>query len=413
LLHATAEGVYFLGFSVFFLPLRRDFQISSAATSLPFTMARLVSTFVDPGVGVAADRFGPAKVALFGGLLAGSGYVLLGMTHSYALFVLAFVIAITPGIRGGFDTPGFVAINRWFTGGQSMAFALASTGFAFGGAAIVPLVALGVDRFGWRTITLIVGIAIYMMVPLVSLVLGRSPPEDDPGGVGETESGATRTSPVPRTASPDGRPASRSYSVREALMTRSYWFLAVSYGLRGTVWSMFTVHLVPIMVWKGLEEARAGILIGAYPLLRIPTQVLAGWAATRWPKPRLAAAGALIGSSGFFLLAWYTDANAWQMLAVFALLATNEGSWPLAWSMITEQFGRSNFGALRGVLLATLSFMGLGAPLYAGWVFDKTESYLWVVLPAGFVLILAAILNLLAFPPARSRAGGKALRSNE
>ncbi len=346
-------------------------------------------------------------MVLIGGLLAGTGYVLLGTTHSYLLFVPVFVIALTPGIQVGFDMPGFVAINRWFTRDQTMAFALASAGFGFGGAIFVPLVALGVDRLGWRAVAIIIGTGIYLFTPAVYIVFRRAEPEDDPGDdIGAGESRSSPSHRAPRTGPPNDRPITGRYTLRAALKSRPYWLLVASFGFRGIVLGMLTVHLVPIMVWKGLEEARAGMLLGAYPLLRIPAQVLVGWQADRWPKPWLAATTSLVGSSGLVLLALYSDANAWQMLAVFALISVNEGWWPLAWSMITEEFGRRNFGALRGVLMSSLSFFSLGAPLYAGWVFDRTESYLWVVWPAVIMLLLSGLLTLLAFPSQRARSAG-------
>ena len=165
-------------------------------------------------------------------------------------------------------------------------------------------------------------------------------------------------------------------------------------------WAALSVHLVPIMVWKGIEEASAGLLAGAYPLLWIPAQLLVVRLAHRWSKPHLAAVAALISSTGYVLLAAFTHVEAWQILLVFALLAANETSWPLAWSMLAEQFGLRNFGVLKGIFMAVVSFMGLGAPAYAGWVFDRTVSYSWVVGPAAFLLILAGILTWLAFPGA-------------
>ena len=43
--------------------------------------------------------------------------------------------------------------------------------------------------------------------------------------------------------------------------------------------------------------------------------------------------------------------------------------------------------------MATVSVLGLGTPFYAGWVYDNTESYFWVILPSGALLVAAGLLN--------------------
>ena len=43
--------------------------------------------------------------------------------------------------------------------------------------------------------------------------------------------------------------------------------------------------------------------------------------------------------------------------------------------------------------MATFSVLGLGTPLYAGWIFDTTQSYFWVIIPSGALLVAAGLLG--------------------
>ena len=381
-LNAVASGVYFLGFAVFFLPITRDLQVGRAAASLPFSIASAVSVIISPLVGMAADRLGPARIIIAGGLLAGLGYLLLSVSNSYIMFLLVFVLIIMPGTHAGSETPGFVAVSRWFRRRRGIAFAVVSAGFATGGAAIVPLLAVAVQSYGWRPTAFTVGILIWAVVPPITVFLRRSPREEDLLGearVDRVQSGQTAPDgPRPRPASSD----LHDFTFRMALKTPTYWFMALSYGLRAVVWAAISVHLVAIMVWKSLDEPTAGLLVGAYSLLWIPAILGTGLLADRLPKHRIAAALAMVGAVGLLLLAFLDEVAPWQMLVVFALLAPNEGSWSLAWAMIAEQFGRRDFGLIMGSLISAISFFGIGAPLYAGWVYDHTQSYLWLVIPA-------------------------------
>lgn len=173
------------------------------------------------------------------------------------------------------------------------------------------------------------------------------------------------------------------------------------------VWSAVAVHLVGLMTWKGLEEGTAGLLIGAYPIFGVPAVLVMGWLSSRWSKQRIAAIGGLIGVLGMLLLVFWTKMEIWQMLVLFILLAPNEGTWPLGWALLADQFGVKNYGLLRGGIVGIISFMSVGAPFYSGWVFDNTQSYLWVVLPAAILLGAAGLLNWF-MPPASTMPRRKA-----
>ncbi len=57
-------GLYFYGFSVFFLPLSQDLGLNRAATSLVFSLARAQGAFEGPIAGYFMDRYGPRPLML-------------------------------------------------------------------------------------------------------------------------------------------------------------------------------------------------------------------------------------------------------------------------------------------------------------------------------------------------------------
>jgi MFS family permease len=402
LVNALATGVYFLGITVFFLPISRDFGVSRAAASMPFTLARIVSAINSPLTGFAIDRLGPAKVMLIGGALAGLGFVLLKWSPGYAFFVVVFVLLLTTGIQSGFDAPATAVVSNWFVRKRGMAFAISSSGFAFGGAAFTPLVAVAVHLMGWRDAALLLGCIVWAVIVPVALVIRKKPPLE-----------VARSSPTPAQPAASvavAEPATDSetdYNLKQALRTRVFWLLSFSYGIRGAVWAGLSVHLVAMMVWKGVDEREAGLLLGVYPLLWIPSTLVMGWMADRWPKQRIAGIAVVIGAFGLLLMVMWGQVSMWGFVLIFFLLSPNEGTWPIAWALITEHFGRKNFGSLRGSVLAFLSVMGVGVPMYAGWVFDSTGSYNMLLMPAVILLLISGYLTWI-MPMPRSRAAPRA-----
>jgi len=388
--NAIGTGTYWLGFTVFFLPIQRDLEISRAAASIPFSLSRIVSAITNPFLGIYLDKIGPTRMLMAAAVLVGLGFLLIGLSASYLMFLLVFVLVLTPGMQGGLDTPTTATVSRWFVKRRATALSLGSVGYAMGGFIITPLLAFSVVEFGWRPTAIVTGIAIATVVIPLALVLRGSPEEKGllPDGVPTTpltSTGPRVPGPIP--SSPD------DLALKQALRTPTYWCLALSYGIRGMVWNGIVIHLIGIMVWKGMDESTAAPLLGVFPFLWIPASLTMGWLADRWPKNRIVAVAGLTSAAGLLVFLAFDSISIWHMLLVFVLFAPNEGSWALAWAMIADQFGRKSFGAVRGSMAAVFSVMGIAAPFYSGWVYDRTGSYTWAIVPAAVGLGIAAVLN--------------------
>ena len=395
MVNALTTGVYWLGFSVLFLPISRDLGVSRAAASLPFTLRGVVGAVQSPLVGLLVDRVGPARVLFFGALAGGLGFLLLSRAEAYLAFMAVFLAVLSPGMMC-FDATTTAATGRWFARKRGLAMAIAYMGFALGGTVLTPLLAFAVDRVGWRDAILVAGIAIWTVTLPLATRLYRSPESRGlhPDGVSEAadEGPAGIRGPVAG-AQPD-------FGLRDAISTPAYWMLCLSCGLRAMVFMAMSLHLVAIMTWKGLDEATAGFLIGTFAFVWLAATPVMGWAGDRWSKTRVAATPAFLGALAMLLLFLPDTVEAWEMALILGLWATNEGSWPLNFAILADRFGVRHYGALRGGMLMVVNLMSFGAPFYSGWVFDRTESYQWVVLPAAVLLAVAGLLNWL-IPEAR------------
>ncbi|MBM3942950.1 MAG: MFS transporter [SAR202 cluster bacterium] len=398
LINALADGTYFIGFTVLFLPISRDLGVSRTAISVPFALARIIGGGLGPITGPMIDRFGPSRVLTFAALTGGLGFVLLYWTHSYAWFLVVYLGLVSVGMQSGFGASTATAVTQWFLRRRSLAMAVTQTGYSFGGAVIPPLFALGVQTVGWRTSALVAGLGMWLIVLPLSTQLRRSPesmglqPDGIPAAGGAAPAALSHSQAV-----------MRDVSWREALHTSTYWLLAWSFGLRSMVWGAMGVHLVAIMVWKGLPEATAGYLIGFWALAWAPAVLLLGWLGDRWPKQKVAALGSFVALAGVLALALLDQVQVWQMALILLLLAPNEAGWGLGWAMLGDFFGRRHFATLRGGVIAVQAFMGVGAPVYSGWVYDETGGYTWVVWP---VLGLVAASGLAFWFLPRPRVGG-------
>ena len=72
-----------------------------------------------------------------------------------------------------------------------------------------------------------------------------------------------------------------------------------------------------------------------------------------------------------------------------------------------DYFGRRSYGTLSGIMRASDVVGSIMIPLYAGWVFDRTESYTAALVTLVAMLGAAALLISMVRRPSRaSQAAG-------
>ena len=368
---AVKGGLFNTGFTLYFLPVLTELNLSRAATSLPFSLSRLEAALGAPLVGYLIDRFDVRVMLVVGTVLAGLGLILLSLTHSYLLFLLVFIGPLSFGFQAGFNQATLAAVNSWFRRKRGLAMAVVQTGQAIGGVVIFPLVALAVLNLGWRMAAVLSGLVVLMLLPLVLLIRG-SPESMGLLPDGERSSGA-EPYPTAHGLTPV-RSDAREFTTREALRTPTFWLLAAFHGLRNVPYAGVTVHLVPLLIWKGLDEPAAAFYVGLTALATVVIRPFTGWLGDRQSKQTIGAVGVLLGAAGLVVLA-YGD-GAWWALVLFAVLFSfGDGVNSVTWALVGDVFGRAHFATIRGWISMFQSFASMPAAVYTGWVYDRTQSY--------------------------------------
>ena len=377
---------------MYFLPLARDLGLTRAATSVAFGLGRLEGGFESPLSGYLADRFGSRVMVAGGGILAGLGFIFLSVTHNYSTFLIVYVGVLTLGINAGFNHGVMAAINQWFIRRKGLAMSMTSMGNSLGGATITPAVAFIVLSAGWRTASSISGVVMLAAVIPLSFVFRNSPesmgllPDGD-----EALATAARLSSNPESSRFGRHVTTVDYTAKEAFCTRSYWLLTLAMGLRMAAPTGVFVHLVPLMVWKGQTEATGAFVVALVAFASVPLRVFIGWMGDKWAKQKTVGITMFLGAVSLMVLL-LSKGGLWQLLIFATIFAFAESGGGLSWSLIGDFFGRRSFATLRGWISAAHGFMSMGAPVFAGWVYDVTGSYSNALIPMAGVYLLAALL---------------------
>jgi sugar phosphate permease len=191
-------GLYFFGFSTFFLPLIQDFSWSRAALSGAFSFSKLEGGIMGPVGGFLVDRLGPRTVMLAGVSLMGAGFILISRIDSLVTFYLVFIFFIAAGCTIGLQQAPMVAVANWFIQKRGLAMGIVTSGMGLGGLA-VPFLAWLIVSSGWRTAAVVSGLAVWVVgIPLALAMRHR--PEDqgllaDGRTLNEAEAGVLVSNP--------------------------------------------------------------------------------------------------------------------------------------------------------------------------------------------------------------------------
>ena len=385
-LGVLSGGIFSHSNAIFFGPIKRDLGLNSTQTSLIFSLVRAEGSFAGPIVGRFVDKFGARPMIIFGGLLASAGFMALSWVHSYVLFVVIFVGMVGVGKSSGLGQVLISAVNRWFIRRRSLAMSICITGFASGGAVLLPLISIGVSTIGWRDVMLYSGIFMAVIVVPLALLVRHSPeqmgiepdlprPEDDT---------ATQTSLV-------------DFTVRQALRTRSYWILFTGSVLRITMWGAISVHAVEMFVWKGMSQGEAGLMFSLMFFLSIPMRLAAGYLGDHIPlQPMMG--GGMVAASLAVVAMLVMDGNTAVYLFV-VLMAVEQGGSTLNWVALGNFFGRTSFATLMGIISTAFNLGMLVSPIYAGYMFDRTDSYTVVLISFLPIYLASGVFFLMTRKP--------------
>ena len=395
-------GILYHGRVVFFNPIRRDLNLSSANTSLIFTIANAQTSLAAPLYGWLADRVGPRPLIALGGVLAGAGMIAITRIDGYLAFLFVYLLLVSVPSSFGFGQTLLTAVNGWFVRRKAIALTILLTGFAAGGALFVYPLGLGVENLGWRQTSIYAGILVIATGVVFSRVVRRPPV----GEVSDVE--AERVESVDKDAG-DARSRAaaqeRNFTLAEALRNRQFWILLAASTLRISAENGVAVHIIPIMVWQGADEGMAAGLVSAYFLLSIPFRLALGTAGYRFPFQPLIICGILSAIIGCLLLI-QTDGVV-SLYPFIVLLAIYEGAVVLQWVAIGSYFGRRNYGAITGIMRAFDTIGTFLAPWYAGWMFDRYESYAPALLTFIAAWAIAAALFAVSRRPSQLRRNGR------
>ena len=412
------------GFSVFVLPLQREFGWDRSTTQWAFSLAIATFAAVMIPAGRLQDRIGPRRVASLGGVLLGVSFLLGALLISgdrpWALF-LTYGIIGGAGIGFAYVCP-IAAATKWYPERKGLVTGVAVAGFGAGalffsgpasalllppaasgealGISQVLLVGLGVSPgegfgLGWQSFFVLHGI-VSLLVVLVGAALLSNPPDGwKPAGW---------TPPVRTVRATDMDWKEMLDTPLASMLWLSYIFGATSGLMAIGQWMPMTVSVLDgqtfAPAWMG-TLGRFVEPVGVLAIFNALGRIFWGRVSDAIDRPRAMMIMFLFQGMAFMLLV-----SAQTPLTIFVASAwvglNYGGNFALFPAATSDYFGTRHLGVNYGWIFTGYGVAGIIGPAVGGVLFDATGGYVLPFVFAGTLCFLAAACSVVVWGLARA-----------
>lgn len=371
-------------FAVFFAPLAAEFSWTREIVSSAYGAMAVSAALTAPLIGYVLDRVPVRRIVGPAMALVGLGFVSLSLLRdSVPQFLGTFVLF---GAAGTCLSPLAYsrAIATWFQRRRGLAL-----GIVIGGAAVAamvqpPLMQLAIDRIGWRSSYLVIGLAMLLVgTPLASALI-RSRPSDSESGT------------VLRVGA----------SFAGGIQTRVFWTIAAVFFASSIAMNGAIVHLSALLTDRGVSPAHAALAISTMGAASLAGRLSTGWLLDRFFGPRISFILLSVAALGTWLLA--AADSLFSGAAAAALIGFGMGGeLDVIPYLLSRYFGLKALSTLYGVAYGASAVAGAIGPVILGRAFDSTGSY-DVLLPRIALFMLLMSLLMLTLPQYRRPSGSDA-----
>lgn len=361
------------GFGFWLQPISAANGWTRETYSLAMALQNLLWGAFGPFAGMAADRFGTARVVILGAICYAAGLVWMATVTDATAFVIGSGILI--GLALSCTAFGAVSgiIGRTAPEAKrSWAFGISSAASSFGQFAMMPVEQQLISAAGWQN-------AFYILAALVAVMML-------PMAFGLREQPAAKAT---------GPQQSIMEAVREAFSYRSFQLLVAGYFVCGFQVVFVGVHLPAYLKDKGIADPQVAVVaLALIGLFNIFGSYYAGKLGGMLPKRYLLSSiyGLRSVVIALFLLAPLTQWSVYLFACALGLLWLS--TVPLTNGVIAGIFGVKYLSMLSGFVFFSHqlgSFLGvwLGGYLYT---IEGNYNTVWMITIA--LGVFAALVNL-------------------
>jgi OFA family oxalate/formate antiporter-like MFS transporter len=387
LLQVALGAVY--AWSVFRIPLAKEFHWTISQVTLTFTIAIMVLGFASFFGGLWLKRVGPRVVAMTGGALYGLGVFLASFSY-HGLWWLYLTYGVIGGIGLGFAyiVPISVLV-KWFPDRRGLMTGIAVGGFGAGALITAPVATRLIQSVGVLHTFAYIGIA-FLIVTVAAGYFMQNPPDGwQPEGWTPKQKELVQKS-------------AKDFTLGDALKTWQWWALWLLLFLNTSAGISIISQEAPM--FQELAKVTAIVAAGMVGVVSIGNavgRVFWAWASDMLGRRMTFAAMFIVQIGLFWVLPSLHSVTAVTVVAFLILLCYGGGFGTMP-AFAADYFGPTNVGSIYGLILTAWGFASAFGPLLMAHMRQSSGSFAGALHAIAVVMMLSVVLPLLVRPPARA-----------
>ena len=384
LMQVALGAVY--AWSVFRVPLTKQFGWSASEVTLTFTISIFVLGIAAFFGGLWQTRIGPRVVAVTGGVLYGLG-VFLASFSANKLWWLYLSYGLIGGIGLGLSYIVPVAVLvKWFPDRRGLITGIAVGGFGAGALITAPVATRLIQSVGVLNTFAYLGIA-YLVVTVVASLFMQNPPE------GWRPEGWTPT------VSQTSQRAGRDYTLGEALRTWQWYALWLLLFLNTFAGISIISQEAPIFQELiKVSAITAASMVGIASIGNAFGRVFWAWVSDILTRRATFFVMFVAQVLLFWFLPSVTTVTVMSTLT-FVVLMCYGGGFGTMPAFAADYFGSKNVGPIYGLMLTAWGVASAVGPLLIAYMRQTTGSYHGALHVIAGVMAVSALVPILVSRP--------------
>ena len=377
--------------SVFRIPLSKQFGWSISQVTFTFTISIFVLGFAAFFGGLWMNRVGPRTVALTAGTFYGLGVFLASFSANKLWWLyLSYGVIGGIGLGLGYIVP-VATLVKWFPDRRGLITGIAVGGFGAGALITAPVATRLIQTVGVLRTFAYLGVA-YFIVTIIASLFMRNPPEGwQPEGWTPSEKETAQR-------------ATHDFVLSEALKAWQWWALWLILFLNTSAGIAIISQEAPI--FEELTKASAivaGGMVGIASLGNGVGRVFWAWLSDLITRRGTFTVMFIVQVLLFWFLPTITVPSI-MTTVTFVILMCYGGGFGTMPAFTADYFGPKNVGPIYGLMLTAWSFASVFGPLYIARMRETTGNYSGALHFIAIVMFGSVLLPIIVRPPRRERS---------
>lgn len=373
--------------SVFRIPLEKEFGITPTQASLPFSFVLIFFALATIVGGKWQDKAGPKLVAIVGGVLLGSGMIIASFAGSITAVIMSYGVLSGIGIGLAYVCPVSAGI-KWFPDKRGLITGLSVAGFGAGALIVGPLARGLIDSVGPFSTFRILGIIFLVLVTAGALFLRNPEKGYTPAGWKAPQAAAGSKSDL---------------GTGEMLGTGQFYLLWIMYFVGCAAGLMVIGQTSPIgQELAHYTKTTAALGVSVLAIFNAFGRIFWGKVSDGFGRTKTLFLMFVI--NGIAILSYNLIAGFPQLywIGISVVGMCFGGYLALFPALCADFFGTKHIGINYGLLFTAYGVGGLLSNIFAPKVLEITGGYTQAFIVAGILCLVGAVLTFVVKRPAVS-----------